>query len=239
LSTYITSDLHGDYYRFIKMLKAIDFDDKKDSMYILGDVLDRGKYGIKLLNYIRSFIEKGCMYLIKGNHELFAEMYLTGRLKERTWSLMGGESTIEELSLMSYDEKGELLDYLKGLEYYIEYKINGVDCVLTHSGISANFLIEDDNGQIDVVSSIKQAVAYNEFDALISNDIHYISYDKLKRLNKYVIVGHTPVMRLNNDNSYHILKNKYYMDIDTGAGHRKSGGKMSCIRIEDMKEYYM
>ena len=39
--TYVLSDLHGHYEVFKAMLNKIDFDDQ-DTLYILGDVCDRG-----------------------------------------------------------------------------------------------------------------------------------------------------------------------------------------------------
>ena len=45
---YAMSDLHGCYEKYIKMLDKINFSDS-DTLYILGDVVDRGDGGIKLL----------------------------------------------------------------------------------------------------------------------------------------------------------------------------------------------
>ena len=45
---YAMSDLHGCYDLYIKMLDKINFSDE-DTLYILGDVTDRGEDGIKIL----------------------------------------------------------------------------------------------------------------------------------------------------------------------------------------------
>ena len=37
MSTYVMSDLHGNYKAYIKMLEMIDFKDS-DMLYILGDI---------------------------------------------------------------------------------------------------------------------------------------------------------------------------------------------------------
>ena len=45
---YVMSDLHGCYEKYVKMLEKISFS-KEDVLYILGDVVDRGTGGMKIL----------------------------------------------------------------------------------------------------------------------------------------------------------------------------------------------
>ena len=45
---YVMSDIHGKYDKYIQMLKQIHFSEK-DTMYILGDMIDRGEKGMELL----------------------------------------------------------------------------------------------------------------------------------------------------------------------------------------------
>lgn len=98
-------------------------------------------------------------------------------------------------------------------------------------------MVEDENG-IDVVRSIKEAIANNEFEYLITNDLIYAPRSVLDRLNQYLVIGHIPVIFMN-DGSNQIIKRKQYMCIDTGAGYRNLGGKMSIYRLEDGKEFYL
>lgn len=238
MSVYLSSDLHGDYDNFQKLLKKINFDENSDKMYILGDVLDRGKDSIKLLKYIKNFMDKGVMNLIKGNHELFAQMFLEGYLKAKQWSAWGGESTINEIRALSADERAGILEFLRNLEHFVEIKLWDKDCVLTHTGIQSEFIVENDD-KIDVIASIENSLKNDEFEFLISPDLHYLPKKTLKKLDKFLIVGHTPVLKLNENSSYRVLKKDYYIDIDTGAGHRQKGGKMCAFRVDDKKEFYV
>ena len=45
---YCMSDLHGHYENYIAMLREISFR-PEDTLYVLGDVIDRGPDGIKIL----------------------------------------------------------------------------------------------------------------------------------------------------------------------------------------------
>ena len=65
MSTYAISDLHGQYEIFEKLLEIIDFSDE-DYMYVLGDAIDRGPNGVKILQKIK---DAPNMDLLIGNHE--------------------------------------------------------------------------------------------------------------------------------------------------------------------------
>ena len=43
---YVMADIHGHYDKYIKMLEQIQFSDN-DTLYVLGDVIDRSSDGIK------------------------------------------------------------------------------------------------------------------------------------------------------------------------------------------------
>ena len=63
---YVTSDLHGYPLKKIKdMLNRVGFSDD-DFLFVLGDVIDRGEDGIKILKWMMS---QSNMELIMGNHE--------------------------------------------------------------------------------------------------------------------------------------------------------------------------
>ena len=46
MATYVISDIHGEYERFMELLEEIELKDT-DTLYVLGDVLDRGEHPIK------------------------------------------------------------------------------------------------------------------------------------------------------------------------------------------------
>lgn len=48
MSTYVISDIHGNYDAYKEMLKKIRFSEE-DMLYILGDILDRGPQPIKVV----------------------------------------------------------------------------------------------------------------------------------------------------------------------------------------------
>lgn len=64
MSTYVMSDLHGCYQSYLAMLEKINFNDD-DTLYILGDVLDRGPNPIKI---ILDLMERHNVVVLAGNY---------------------------------------------------------------------------------------------------------------------------------------------------------------------------
>ena len=48
MATYVMSDLHGSYDGYISILEQINFSNE-DILYVDGDVIDRGRDGLKII----------------------------------------------------------------------------------------------------------------------------------------------------------------------------------------------
>ena len=68
MATYVISDIHGQYDMFVDLLEKIKLKDE-DTLYILGDVLDRGPHPVKTL---RKLMEMPNAICLNGNDELMA-----------------------------------------------------------------------------------------------------------------------------------------------------------------------
>ena len=65
---YAMSDLHGCYYKYTRMLEKINFS-VSDTLYILGDIVDRGPDGMKIWQDI---IQRKNIIALRGNHDFLA-----------------------------------------------------------------------------------------------------------------------------------------------------------------------
>ena len=133
---YVCSDIHGCAERFYTLLKEIKFSDT-DTMYILGDIIDRNDDSIELLKYV---MKKDNIHLLMGNHEEFMYSYLVrlnvlGKLDERVnlpndiWlsDNNGGRITLNDFVKEPIDNKIETSIFLLPVFYiflqfiYIRY----------------------------------------------------------------------------------------------------------------------
>lgn len=223
MSNYVISDIHGDKQKFEKMMKKINFSEK-DTLYIIGDVVDRGSEPITLLNYILS--QKN-MVLLMGNHE---KMMLEG-VKNRQdsifmdWLYNGGETTLSQFSELTNEEQKKLMDKIQELEYYKILDINGQKFLLCHAGL----IIDSDNIFEDINRQVKnQRILWNRRELLYNrNNSDYI-----------IVHGHTATCgrTWGGNGKIDFYDGERKINIDCGCGR---GEKLGCLRLEDFREYYV
>lgn len=234
MSTYVMSDVHGNFKAYKEMLKKINFNDA-DMMYILGDILDRGPNPIKI---ILDLMERHNIEVIAGNHCVMASECLSFLLQEITeenvkkmdtymvekfleWQNNGSNSTTDEFHKCDKDTQKEIVDFIEDFILYEEIEVAGKHFILVHAGLG-NF--EPD----------KKMWEY-ELDELVWERPDYETpyFD-----DKYVITGHTPTMLIeNNPRPGYIYQGNNHIAIDCGCGFKN--GRLGCLRLDDMKEFYV
>ena len=240
--TWLISDIHGELGLFDRLLTGVNLG--KDRLIILGDVIDRGEHSMELMDKVRELMKQypDKVQMIKGNHELFLEMYVDGTLSEQTWLSkdFGGKPTLGALKKMSPDEKDDLVRFIRELPLYMEIDSPFFGkTVLTHSGLYADEIVRNEDGTINVIRSIEAGYANDPFEFMCSNDIHFMpsSYVGTGGMDRFVIVGHTPCVYLDG-NSYKIVRKKRYMCIDSGVAHPDLGGRLAMYCVETDEEVY-
>ncbi len=233
MSTYVISDIHGEYELFIQLLDKIRLKDS-DTLYILGDVLDRGPHPVKTLLKLMEMPNAICMV---GNHEFMALECLNIFMQEVTddflekldikefenyleWLENGGQTTIDELCALDIATRKEIQEFLGELLVYEEIIVAGRDYVLVHAGI-ANF--SPDTGLDE----------YGIHELVWSRPDYSIPYYE----DRYVITGHTPTQLIKgNEKPGYIYKNKNHIAIDCGS--YRPDGRLAAICLDTWEEFY-
>lgn len=231
MAVYVTSDLHGySLEKFKDFLEKVGFCDD-DFLYILGDVIDRGPDGVKILKWL---MLQPNVQLILGNHEamllacdfLFDEVTedsiakLTGTKLNiyRTWVSNSGQVTLDALSGIRNKEIQYILEYLREAPLYETVTVNGRDFVLVHSGLGG-------------FKKDKKLSEYSSTDLLWTRPTLYTDYfDDVK-----VIFGHTPTVLLDSKYLGRIVRTPTWINVDVGVG---IGQDPALLRLNDMKEFY-
>lgn len=232
---YCMSDLHGHYENYIAMLREISFR-PEDTLYVLGDVIDRGPDGIRIL---QDMMARPNVMPLLGNHELTAALCLRWLLQEITeerldhlgevelsalgdWMANGGEPTIRELNQLSPDERSEILDYIREMELYDEVEVGGRSFVLVHAGL-------------DHFAPEKPLEDYELEDLLFCRP----GPDQMYYPDRYVVYGHTPTRLLFHQAGEkpqdRIFRRGMQIAIDCGCGH---GGRLGCLCLDTLEEFY-
>ena len=204
--TYVMSDLHGHYQKYLQMLDMIHFSDN-DDLYILGDVVDRGAQSVELLQDMSMRMN---VFPILGNHDMTAVLLLNKLCVEITednyssqltpeilkilamWQMDGGQATLDGFNKLSVDEREALIEYLEEFTPYETVEISGNRFILVHGGIPYEKRNLPLSGQ-----SVHELV------------IERPDYAKRYYNNAYLVTGHTPTINIEEN-----IKDKFVRQTD-------------------------
>lgn len=211
------------------MTEKIDLKDS-DSLYVLGDLIDRGE---KSIDTLRFAMKHPNVEFIIGNHEDMMCSIYTGNVKFfKNWirECNGGAITLEQYHSLEEKEQVEIENFLKEAPLYKLIEIKDKKFLLVHAGIQA--LTELD---------LEKAL-----ESQSRRDIIWIRDEFTKtpcRKAVTVIFGHTFTETLCEEHriwySYIEEDGKIHNDkigIDCGSYESK---KLGCLRLDDMKEFYV
>ncbi len=245
MSVYVMSDVHGCKDRFCEMLQCIGFQ-AEDTLYVLGDVIDRGTDGIALLQQIRSTSN---MILFMGNHEhmmleaydAYAQLKKGYHVREAMtiiirWEYNHNTFTREACSKLSKAEKKDLLDYLRLLPLaYPDVKVAGRHYYLAHANWHPQFMSEP----FGIRECNEQGIDPSHF--IWERIDHSAPLPKDRTL----IFGHTVTSYYHPATPCEIyaypssLTKAKMIAIDCGCSSSAIQGRLACIRLDDMEVYYV
>ena len=225
---YAVSDIHGCYDKYRELLRAIRFR-PEDTLYILGDVIDRGPHGFKIL---LDMAQRPNVIGLMGNHEAMAIQALPGIMrsvhqigkaaltKEETealklWFRNGGELSLADFLWLDDEPSRVAWEYMGKMPLYRETEVGGQKFVLVHGGL-------------DNFSASRSLSDYE------SNEILWCrpEPDTVYYPDKYVVFGHTPVQLLaleagEDEAPAKIYHKEKLIDIDCGCAFQ--GGQLGCL----------
>lgn len=222
---YVMSDLHGCYDKYQKMLETIKLSEN-DTLYILGDIVDRGEDGIRILC---DMMERPNVVALLGNHDYAAYTmfrYLDSDQKpewyeeaKKDWLQDGGEPTEKAFLKLSLEKQREILEYIEEFQLYETISVGGDIFLLSHAGIE-NFV------------EGKPLYQYGLADFIVGR----LDYDKVYSQKFYLVSGHTPTCCVDKFFDGKIMKKNRHIAIDCGAVF---GRPLGCICLDTMEEFYV
>lgn len=227
MATYVMSDIHGHRALFHKMLEKIDFS-CEDTLYIIGDVCDRGPEPIPLLQEIMATTN---MVFLMGNHEdillRYINLYGYG-VNMRTWGLLGNRRTLHGFNALAEVQQQELGHFLQNAPIHAVITVNEQSFYLIHA-------FPGDTRE-------EELWARPVWDA------------PNPRPGMQVILGHTPTIHMGREPAemeryektlfrhrkhMEIFHGTGFIGIDCGCGTFSRVGALACLRLDDMAEFYV
>lgn len=231
---YVISDIHGHLDLFLELLDRIRLTER-DTLYVLGDVLDRGPHPIRT---ILKLMEMPNVVCLAGNHELMALEcleFLMTEITERsiekmdekmvqnlmTWQLNGSRTTIDEFRSLDFEMQKDVIAYMKEFIIYEELMVNGNEYLLVHGGLG-NY---DRNRDIEDYSLKELIWDRADYGVRYFDDI-------------YVVTGHTPTQEIKyNPRPGYIYKGNNHIAVDCGC--YRPDGQLAAICLDTGEEYYV
>ena len=222
---YVTSDIHGQYDSFEKLLEKINFNEN-DTLYILGDIIDRGPQVIEI---IRKVISTPNIVMILGNHEdMFLNYYDSKDIGDRIlWFRNGGNITYKALKSISEEEVNSIVKYFRSLPIEKNIEVCSNKYQLVHGAF---------------VSDRKK-------EQLIDSAYRNRTICGRRRVNdkgpedRIVIFGHTPTGNYTGDfENQKIWKKNNLIGIDCGMAYGEifpEYATLGCLCLDNMQEYYI
>ena len=211
---YCMSDIHGAYDLYSKMLQTIRFCDQ-DTLYVIGDAIDRGPRSIDV---VLDMMSRSNVIFLRGNHEQMCLDDLHRRIWDvrALWQKNGGSKTRSDLLYKRPpDVKERILDFFLRAPICADVEVSGRKFHLVHG-----FASDDAHDRL-------WGRPQPSMPAPIPGTT--------------VIVGHTPTSLLTGENGQpmRIWHGSGVIDIDCGCSSPSEFGRLACLRLDDMAEFYI
>lgn len=257
---YVCSDIHGRWDRYRKLYEEVPVK-PEDTLYILGDVIDRGPDGIKILMDV---MDRPEVVFLLGNHELFLytifhdliEVGSHGSDGEdrwledienmfRWWMENGGEPTLRSYMELENVQQERILSYLADSYVAIpDLKVGGARFYLVHGSPSLACMEEP--------VRCRDFAAGNHRKEWNKKTLRHMVWEGMERGEQYTlcppgkkaVVGHVITTRFspcscNENGRPRIHFDQHFIGIDCGCAMKGEQGCLGVLRLEDRKEFYL
>lgn len=149
MSTYAIGDIQGCHDSLLSLLDACDFDPRRDRLWLVGDLVNRGPKSLETLRYVKALGDAAITVL--GNHDLYLLMVAEGVEKRR-----GKDDTLDDI--LAATDCDELLAWLRHQKLcHIE---NGY--CLVHAGLLPQWTVAEARALAAEVEALLQGPAYRD-----------------------------------------------------------------------------
>lgn len=149
--TIAVGDLHGCRATFEQLLDTLGFDTQFDTLWLVGDLVNRGPDSLGCLRLARQLNAR----IVLGNHDLNLLAVSQGASQPRKGD------TLE--TILTSPERDEWIDWLRHQPLLIDEPIAGKPTVMTHAGLPPQWSLEQARSRAREVESVLQSDEWDAF----------------------------------------------------------------------------
>jgi bis(5'-nucleosyl)-tetraphosphatase (symmetrical) len=130
MSTYAIGDIQGCFKPFMALLDLIGFNAQHDTLWLTGDLVNRGPQSLDVLRYAAALADRHQMVL--GNHDLHLLAVSCGAREPHAGD------TLQDI--LAAPDKDELLDWLRHRPMLVQHET--LAYVMTHAGLAPSWTLQ-------------------------------------------------------------------------------------------------
>lgn len=211
---FVVGDIHGCFDALREAMESHYFDESKDRIFSVGDLVDRGSQCEEAIDWIA----KPWFHAVRGNHEQMAIGVAEGRHDRDNYMRNGGSWFLA----MSVERQKLFAECFDTLPYAIDVEVDGGKVGIVHAEVDGNdwdmFMLA-----LRTAESNNKRKCLSEAALWSRTRITYKDETPIDGL-KALFVGHTPLAEIGH------LGNVIY--IDTGAVF---GGKLTMSQFHPLE----
>lgn len=193
----IVGDIHGHFSKLQKALDAIGFDENRDRLFSVGDLVDRGPESDQAMEWVAN----PWFHAVQGNHEDMAIRWPNGNMDAGNYLANGGGWNLSNPNELQREISETLAALPIAISLETESGLIGIvhaDCPFSSW---ADFIasLEDQNTSKKMLDSIIDAAQWSRERITALDDEGIVTGCRA------VVVGHTPVERRTTLGNVHFI----------------------------------
>ncbi len=146
MTTYAIGDIQGCYHAFQALLERIEFNKKDDTLWLVGDLINRGTGSLEVLRWCYAHQES--LRVVLGNHDLHTLVVAEGIVASSKGDTLD--------ALLVADDKVILLDWLR--HQHIVYQEEGY--LMVHAGLLPQWTAKQ---ALNYAAEVEQALQGDDY----------------------------------------------------------------------------
>jgi bis(5'-nucleosyl)-tetraphosphatase (symmetrical) len=151
MSTYVIGDVQGCYDELRSLLDTVRFDPADDTLWFVGDIVNRGPGSLDTLRFVRSLGERAIVVL--GNHDLHLLVVAAGYSRQHRGDTL--------TSVLDAPDRDELLAWLRGRKLMHA----GQGYAMVHAGLVPQWTIAQ---ALELAGEVEAALQGEDYDAFLA-----------------------------------------------------------------------
>lgn len=178
MATYAIGDIQGCYHAFKALLEAIQFDVKRDKLWLVGDIINRGSGSLDVLRWC--YAHQDSLHMVLGNHDLHALAVKHQVKKAHKYdTLQGSIDAVDSDVLFAWLRQQPLMH---------AQTIAGQDYAMVHAGLFPQWTLHDALKLAKEVEAALQSESYQEFLTYMYGNHPAHWHDELTNLDRLRVI---------------------------------------------------